>query len=366
VRLNRIFRALTCVLVWMTVGAPLVTGQTSAAPQSEASAAANARREAAAREIEALLVKGDVAAALDRYERQAGAVGSGDVGLLAPIARAVLTELSKSDAAEIRDAALLKLARHGDAAARRAIAGLVAEGDPSALGALASQGDRAAVARLEGFVTGSAIPGQRHAAVEALGQAGSSRSAGVLRKALADSDPLLRVTAAEAIGTLHVEAAIPDLVANLDHEMLLVRVSAAVALKRLGDGTGDAILQEALQSPLPDVRIMAAKAWADSGDTSWVGAILPVLQADGLTRLHAAELLLDQDPAGAQAVLAEALADKNPVTRDEAARILARRGDLGALARLLGDPIPWARLHAADTILVRAARKPTTRRGSAS
>jgi HEAT repeat protein len=111
------------------------------------------------------------------------------------------------------------------------------------------------------------------------------------------------------------------------------------------------------------MRLIAAEAYADRGTGAWVNALMPLLQdTAGLTRLRAAELLAPVNPEAARGVLTAAAADNNPVVRAEATRILdapaiaaAIPSDLPSLRRLLRDPDPGVRLHAAGIVIGLAA-----------
>ena len=132
----------------------------------------------------------------------------------------------------------------------------------------------------------------------------------------------------------------------------------------MGDARGDAMLQKALESDLPDLRLTAATALAERGPGPWVVAVQPVLaNRDGLFRLQAAELLLPIDRAAAFRTLTEATTSDNVVVRNETARILSAdpTTSVAELRRLLRDGSLVVQVHVAARLLrdATSTRKPT-------
>ena len=209
---------------------------------------------------------------------------------------------------------------------------------------------------------------------KALG-AGGTGVAPTLRAMLKHPAAPVRMEAALSLGRTGAADAIPDLKAMMNDPE--VRAYAAVALVQLGDSEAQPIVQELLQSPVLDMRVLGAQAYAGKGGGPWVQALLPALQdPNGLTRIRAAELLMPVAPESAMPVLLEAAKDSNPVVRADVTRVLdqsaataeasaqAPAADAGpapapataalgleALRRLLRDQDPSTRLHAASAIL---------------
>ncbi|MBE3135696.1 MAG: HEAT repeat domain-containing protein, partial [Acidobacteria bacterium] len=157
--------------------------------------------------------------------------------------------------------------------------------------------------------------------------------------------------------------ALPSLREALDDPIPYVRLSAAAAVKQFGDAAADARIDSMLKSESPDVRLMAVEALAGGKSRGWVSITKPLLaDPNGLTRLRAAKLLARDEPDAARAVLARAVADPNPVVRQDAVRILEtlRPYDVKLLRGLLRDKSQWVRLYAAGSLL--AAAKPDTRK----
>ena len=332
--------------------------------------------------IEAL-APGEPLRALDAYEAWLGKVRIEDVFLLLPVARGTLKQIASGKDRALAMQALRRLAQSGDAqdAARlqeflKSGTGAGSEPAPSPQQdvQLALQGDAAAAKRLTAPQAASTVPPQSLArALMAAGPAGVP----MLRALLKNPAAPVRMEAALSLGKIGAAEVLPDLkTAMKDPE---VRSYAAVALARLGDPDGEAVVQELLESPVLDMRLLGAQAYEGKGAGPWVQAIMPALQdPNGLTRIRAAELLAPVAPEAALPVLLEASKDPNPVVRADVMRVFERTGlltpgqqlqtsttaapdapmSLEALRRLLRDPEPGTRLHAAGAIvsMVKEAR----------
>jgi hypothetical protein len=175
------------------------------------------------------------------------------------------------------------------------------------------------------------------------------RAKALVRRMVEDQDPFVRLTAIETAGEVGATAVRDRLRALLGTPDLLTRLTAAVALKRLGAAEGDALLAESLQSDLPDARLLAAMAFVQSRGP-WMESVRPLLaDPNGLNSLRAAALLAPYEPSGITRVLFTALEDANPTIRDEAARILTGMPgtDPAAFRLMLADASPWVRLRGA-------------------
>jgi len=123
-------------------------------------------------------------------------------------------------------------------------------------------------------------PGERRAAIMALGQVGTASSRGVLMEALESPDASLRATAARALG-IHAmrqrppaEPPFPELVPRLGDGEQEVRLAAVFALSRGAPppAAAAAAVSSALERAMrtdedPEVRVMAARALSRVGFT---------------------------------------------------------------------------------------------------
>lgn len=317
-------------------------------------------RDAVALRMNALIADKQRRRASVEYDRYSAAVGSEDAQLLATLAHAELWTLSGSDTGfQLRSLALERLARHGDAKALQTVRttatsqrATVAERLNADL-SLARLGERDATDRLLKLAELPELH-DRTPIVEALDAAGSRSAQPWILQALNDSNPLTRAAAARALGSLKAYETISRLREMLKDSVFLVRLSAAISLKRLGDGSADSLLDGWLQSDLTDVRLMAAEAYTESVTREWVKALTPVLQGSNeMGRLKAAELLRRQESARSRSIVVEAVRSPNPAVRNEASRLLESTPpyDLRLLRELLDDESPWVRLHAAGALL---------------
>jgi HEAT repeat protein len=317
-------------------------------------------REAVALRLNALIADKQLRRASAEYARYVAAVGTEDAQLLATLARAELWALSGSETGlQLRSLALERLARHGDAKALQALRA-AATSDRATVAerlnadlSLARLGERDATDRLLKLAELPELH-DRTPVVEALEAAGSRSAQPWILQTLNDGNPLTRAAAARALGSLKAIETISRLREMLKDSVFLVRLSAAISLKRLGDQSADALLDGWLQSDLTDVRLMAAEAYADSLTREWVKALTPVLQGSNeMGRLKAAELLRHQEPARSRSIVVEAVRSPNPAVRNEASRLLewTTPYDLKLLRELLDDDSPWVRLHAAGALL---------------
>lgn len=320
--------------------------------------------------IEALAY-GEPLQALDAYETWLGRTHIEDVFLLVPIARGTLEQIASAQDPALRRSALQKLAQTGNAQDAARLQELLKSGTSGSPGGaqdaqLALQGDAAAAQRLIEPRMAASVPPQTLA--QALVSAGPA-AVPMLRSLLKNPAAPVRMEAAMSLGKLGASDAIPDIKAMMNDPE--VRSYAAVALARLGDTEGEAVVQELLQSPVFDMRVLGAQAYEGKGPGVWVEALMPALRdPNGLTRIRAAELLAPVAPEAVLPVLLEASKDPNPVVRADVMRVVERTGllilpqqtadgaapnsgamSLAALRRLLRDPDPATRLHAAGAVL---------------
>lgn len=315
-------------------------------------------RNAAARKIAVLLASDDAGAALRVYEAWAEAARLEDTGLLSRVARGILVELDRAPLSEIRVGALEARARLGDAGAREAIVKRRQASPPTA----DTWGATVALARLgDGGATAEVLRSAREtagsrkvAAITMLrGLPTTPALVEVIRDALIEGDDMVRDAAADAAAGRDAPSLVEPLRAVLKTARFTAPLRAAVALRRMGDRTGQPMLDSALKGELADARILAARAYVGNKDTGWAAALEPVLaDPNQVMRIFAAELLLPVKPEAAMQALEPLMKDPNPVLRAEATRVLAvaPAAPLPMLRAALGDPAPWVRLPAAAAL----------------
>jgi HEAT repeat protein len=281
----------------------------------------------------------------------------------------VLAQLESAQLAEIRGRALEARARRGDAAARKALDARRAARPETpdtweATLALARLGDAAAANEVARAVK-DAVGSRKAAALGALrGVPTTPAVIDAIADALATGDDVVRDAAAEAA----IDREAPVLVAPLKTVLSTARFTAplraAVALARMNDPSGQALIDANLGGDLPDGRIVAARAYVGRPAAGWAAKLVPVLgDPNPLMRVLAAELLLPVKQREALEALGPELEEENPVLRAEATRVLAASPEapLALLRASLGDRAPWVRFHAADALARRgadAARSP--------
>jgi hypothetical protein len=330
------------------------------APQPALAQAAQAERAAARTAILDAVSAGDTRRAYGAYDQFVAAGRQQDAALLGLVAAEELRVIAKyaSDDPRLQAEALERLARHGDAqalgdlqqmATRRPNTPVAALAD----GALARLGDAAALSRLAAMASSAAMPDKSNVA-EALRRSGSKEYAGALVPLLADKEWPTRIQAIQGLAELDYTAAIPDIRALLTDEEPQVRSSAAVALKRLGDASGDEQSASMLRSGVAGARLEALQADRATKPADLAAAARQLASdPDPFNRVRAAEALAGDDPAAALTVLRR-VADE----QDSTARRLAARGlesleptDVALLRRLLEDQSGWVRMYAAGGVL---------------
>ena len=152
---------------------------------------------------------------------------------------------------------------------------------------------------------------ERQAAAKALGELGSAASAGIplLEDAARSSDVGVRQAAVDALGALRPQAALPLYVAALQEDSLHARMWAAGGLGRMGPAAKDA------------VPALAAVLSLNRGGRDY-GPRVEALVA--LTRIG-------KEAGAAVPALVEALSDRDPTLRRDAASLLGRIGKPAAL-----------------------------------
>lgn len=278
-------------------------------------------------------------AGLDAYERWLGKRPD-DPGLLEPVAVAVLHELASN-----RDSTI-------SAEAARFLA------LPTRKTATVSD-----LPRLEAALQ-TDVP-DKTAIARALGEIGPAGAPTLIKMLRTTSGPS-RAAAAAALGSIGQSDAETPLLEAMQDSDGYVKAMAAVALARLGNAAGADYVKSMLESPVGDVRLMAALGW-NGAPGPWVDAVRPVLQdPNPVSRMKAAELLAPIDPEAARPVLAAGLGDDNPAVRAQAEQALSEASlvdstlvDIPRLRHNLREADAFIRLYAAGTLvaLVRAPQK---------
>jgi HEAT repeat protein len=306
----------------------------------------------------ALLERGQFDKALAGYDAFIQAAKKGDPALLGLIARAELRRTARRQPVDAvwTAGALERLARAGDDEALQALKALAASWSPNSreglalLVSLGRLGDANAAIRLGSLVDSAASWEEKTAVIRGLQDAGARSQAPRIAALLDSHEPQVQCAAALAIGVLQFRDAVPKLRTLFEGDVQIVRLYAAVALKRLGQSMADVFLAKALASEVPEIRLTVAEAYLSSRSTQWTARVRPLLDnRNEQLRLQAAELLAGADAAVARPALVAALSDPNPLMRAEAARILEEKNllDLPLARRLLGDSYEAARLYGA-------------------
>jgi hypothetical protein len=341
-------------------------------------------RRAVELEVEALVGKRDPAGALTAIETFARRTGTDAPELFRLLARTELRALARDTvtlgiAAEARrvlaarDPAVLKALDQPAAGSGREHA-MSAEREPGKAGAPAAAGkrdstrapgkraaepeaptrSRAKTTELEDAAAKAPMP-RRAVALRELAAAPTPRTAALVREALRSEDKDVQAAALDAVVTLRLKEAIPEVRALLGERMYLLGLRAAAVLSSLGDASAEARLRESLDSSFFPARLVAARGLKAAGDASWVGPVTAVLEGGRPHEQVAAAGLLLDSPRRAEAArfLANHVADPDPTVRDEVVRMLAEDpgADAGMFRALLGDASPWVRLRAADVVL---------------
>ena len=304
--------------------------------------------------IEAAIGRGGAMSALDTYERWLATRTLDEPGALRRIGRAVLAEQARQSTDPIaRTEALKALVRDGDAEAGQALLSGASTGRLADLRTLASLGNPDAIDRIVARIK-AMPPGPKVTEIVTLGDSGSQRAVTPLIELLADPTPHNRGLAAEALGRLGSPTAIAPLQALLQDPR--TRFSAAGALYRLGDTSGEALLKgpEGAQSEHAASRRSAAFLLASRPDDAWKTLVRGLLvHPDPTFRLDAAKMLLPHEPETMRLILDSLATDANPEIRDEASLALVEipTTSMLSLRSLLRTGSPRVRVGAAARLL---------------
>ena len=132
--------------------------------------------------------------------------------------------------------------------------------------------------------------------------------------------------------------------------------TAALALKRLGDASADSVVAGYLKSEIPDVRLMAAEAFAGSNSKEWLPLVMSLQShSNEQVRVRVAATIACCDRTAARGILLAAL-KSHPLVRLDAARVLEDKGlaDAALARQLLGDDLEAVRIAAAGMAIALA------------
>jgi HEAT repeat protein len=152
-----------------------------------------------------------------------------------------------------------------------------------------------------------------------------------------EANPVVRVTAVEALQTVGGEQAYPWIRSALTDEEPAVRFAACVAIGVVRDSGGEGAVRRRLNDEHPSVRVAAAYALHRLGDTRYSGLMPTTLldHDDAMARRNAALVLGLLDDRGAIRVLARAMKDRDAGVRHHVLEALARLGNREAIQELL-------------------------------
>ncbi len=129
-----------------------------------------------------------------------------------------------------------------------------------------------------------------HEAVVIIGEERRTRFAALLPKLLAgDPRTIIRCSAAQAIGKLHMKSAVPALIEAMGDPQSLVRWDAAIALGEIGDTRAVERLSRTVRfDPDSDVRAAAATSLGKLGTAEAIEALIETLRDRHTSVRHAA------------------------------------------------------------------------------
>lgn len=170
---------------------------------------------------------------------------------------------------------------------------------------------------------------------------------------LDDDRPEHQAAAAEALGELGARDQIPQLRALLktSNAPQYLTMAAAGALLRMDDESGIEQLRAWMKSPVPAMRVAAAKVLGPDRDPAWTSTVRELTSdSDAMVRLEAATILAPVDADGARAAFSSLAGDADPTVR-----AMAARAQVGAMPADLSELRAF--LRAAGDVRVSAARR---------
>lgn len=279
---------------------------------------------------------------------------AGPSARLRPVALEHLKRLSGR--LDVGPLSLERLARDGDKEARRALETLATERrTPAAVAALIRLGDGSQVEAARQLL-GDRMLNDPIELFSALERVKATTAAPALLPWLAAPEDGIASAAALALGRLAYRPAVRDLRSLMATPNPLLRPAVAAALWRMGERDVQPDLEEYLTNFLPEVRLLAAAAWAPETDGAWRSAITALLSdPHPPRRIAAARLLGAIDAASVRRAMANEIRSlDDPQLRSEAAAVfedVATPADGAMLAEALDDPDATVQIHAAGAVL---------------
>ena len=291
----------------------------------------------------------------DAYEQWLTRRHAEDAAMFEPVPIAVLQQIASGPKPELREPALRALLIARVPGAREALAAAGTEQAQLDIDLEAARrGDAGTIQRLNQQASGA---GASAALARALGELGAAGEPGLLQLAQSP-DVRVRAAAVDGLGGVKTAASRAAVAALGQDSDPAIRQAVPIALARMGDPDALATMDRMLASGIPDLQIMASRAF-EGRPGPWVAAVRSLLDnPEGLTRIEAAQAIAPVDPDAARRVLEAALTDGNPAVRYESARIAQETpalsfdgSDLASLRRRLKDPDPAVRLAVAGALL---------------
>ncbi|QEH37032.1 putative lyase [Aquisphaera giovannonii] len=227
----------------------------------------------------------------------------------------------------------------------------------AALVSIGPEAQKALISRLD-----SPRPGERAAAVRAIGAFGQAAGPAVPKLVGFLARPGLRAQAAEALGRIGYPAhgTVPMLVTSLKMKDPELRFRAAQALGQMGlantPAAKEAIrgLNAAAKDPEPRIRLAAASSLAQISQSQFAEMIPLLRDPDAKVRRFALMMIANREKHDDSVIadILESMRDHDPRIR-RAAAVAVNRDDMGrdrvvaALLDMLRDPDPEARTEAA-------------------
>jgi HEAT repeat protein len=303
--------------------------------------------------VAAELTRSGSAAGLNAYSRWLGTRTLENPYLLSPIAMQVLREVARQPtvADEIKRQAYQALADAGDISALSELGALAQRGDLTSRAVLAARGSQDAAQTL--ITDLQNMPGDKGRFIKALTEARNPAAIAPLTDLLKDQNSINRAAAADALGKLGATTAIPQLRALLNAPEFDVRFSAAAALYRLKDRSGESLFQGMLTSEHTALRAKALEAKSVDPDARWQSDVRSLLgDPDPQVRMMAASLIAPYDPEAARLVLQGLMLDNNIAIQELASQTwtdVVR--DVATIRPLLRSGDPLTRVKAARRLL---------------
>jgi HEAT repeat protein len=256
----------------------------------------------------------------------------------------LLLKEAAADNDDVRNAAVIGLARLGDKSAMAPITAAMSKGTPRAkliatdaylrlADALAEKGDKATALGI--FKQLLAAPGHtKCAAIIGVGRAGSAGDLPLLFEALADQDAKVRGACVEALCLLEGRDVTAAIAAQATTPKPETKLGLLQALARRGDKSSVSLFITAAEDADEAVRVAALAGLGQIGNSAAVPLLLNVATTGGKPQEAARQSLQILAGADIDKALLDAMGAQEPKTRVEVARTLAARHVVAA-SRLL-------------------------------